>query len=223
MPGGRRGADAIPRRTARSARGGVFVVSAPSGTGKTTLCRRLVDELQGIDFSVSYTTRARRQGERDGVDYRFIDREEFERRRRMGEFVEWASVGGQLYGTAAAAIREATARGRDIVLDIDTQGADSIRRLISDAVLVFIMPPGKEALRERLLGRGTENEAALGDRLRLARGEIDKSGRYDYIVVNDDLEVAYDHLRAIVLAERCRRQRQMTRLREIAADFAAGR
>ena len=133
----RRGGDAIARETTRRARGTVFVISAPSGAGKTTLCKRLLQELQGIDFSVSFTTRAPREGEREGVDYCFIDREEFERRRRKGEFVEWALVDGQMYGTSGAAVKEATARGHDILLDIDTQGAENIRRLIHDAVLVL--------------------------------------------------------------------------------------
>ncbi len=218
-----RATDAIARGTARHARGAVFVISAPSGAGKTTLCKRLLDEVPGIEFSVSFTTRAPRDGEREGVDYHFVDRVEFERRRRRGEFVEWAQVDGQLYGTSAESVKEATAQGRDILLDIDTQGAENVRRLIPDAVLIFIMPPGREALRERLLKRGTEGAEALARRLSLARGEVEKSPMYDYVVVNDDLEAAYDQLRAIVLAVRCRRERQMGRIKEIAAGFGASR
>ena len=223
MPGGRRGADAIPRKTARGSRGMVFVVSAPSGTGKTTLCRRLVEEIEGIAFSVSFTTRLKREGEKEGEDYHFVERADFERRRRKGDFVEWASVGGQLYGTSIESVRDAIGQGRDILLDIDTQGAESIHRMVSDAILIFLLPPGKEALRSRLLQRGTENEQELGNRLRLARGEIEKSQKYHYIIINDDLEAAYVNLKAVILAERCRRQRQMRRLRGIAAEFAAGR
>lgn len=219
----RRGTDAIARETTRRARGTVFVISAPSGAGKTTLCKRLLQELQGIDFSVSFTTRAPREGEREGVDYCFIDREEFERRRRKGGFVEWALVDGQMYGTSGAAVKEATARGHDIVLDIDTQGAENIRRLIPDAVLIFIMPPSRDALKERLTRRATDTPETVARRLSLARGEVEKSPLYDYVVINDDLDVAYDQLRAIVVAARCRRERLMGRIKEIAASFGVGR
>jgi guanylate kinase len=219
----RRGGDAIARESRRSARGTVFVISAPSGTGKTTLCKRLLEELKGIEFSISYTTRPPREGEREGVDYRYIDREDFERRRRKGEFVEWAMVDGQLYGTSGTAVREATARGQDILLDIDTQGAENIRRLIPDAVLTFIMPPGREALKERLTRRATDGPETIARRLSLARGEVEKSPMYDYIVINDDLDAAYDQLRAIVVAARCRRERLMGRIKEISGTFGVGR
>src|SRR5438093_2100020 len=131
-------------------RGSVFVISAPSGAGKTTLCKRLLQEDGAIDFSVSFTTRPARAEEREGVDYHFVDRTEFERRRERGEFVEWAVVGGHLYGTSATAVQEAAARGRDILLDIDTQGALNIRRLIPEAILTFILPPGWNELKECL-------------------------------------------------------------------------
>ena len=219
----RRGGDAIARETTRHARGTVFVVSAPSGAGKTTLCKRLLEELKGIDFSVSYTTRAPRDGESEGIDYCFVDRAEFERRRRKGEFVEWAMVDGQMYGTSGTAVREATAHGHDILLDIDSQGAENIRRLIHDAVLIFIMPPSREALKERLAHRATDGPETVARRLSLARGEVEKSPMYDYIVINDDLETAYDQLRAIVVAARCRRERQMGRIKEISATFGVGR
>jgi guanylate kinase len=199
--------------------GGVFVVSAPSGAGKTTLCGRLVAGLGGLVFSVSVTTRSPREGERQGVDYHFVTHEEFESRRRDGEFLEWAVVDGQLYGTSAAMVRGAIAQGTDVLLDIDTQGAASVRRLLPEAVLVFIMPPGQRELRERLTRRGTEAPDALARRLALARGEIEKWPLYDYVVVNDDLDAAHEQLRGIVLAARCRRDRQSARAREIAAGF----
>jgi guanylate kinase len=215
----RRGSDAIARETTRSARGAVFVVSAPSGAGKTTLCKRLLQETPDLEFSVSLTTRAPREGEREGIDYRFIAREDFEARRRRGEFVEWALVDGHLYGTSGSAVREVTARGHDILLDIDSQGAESVRRLIPDAVLIFILPPGREALRARLEKRGTDAAETVQRRLGLARGEIEKAPMYDYVLINDDLERAYEQLRAIVLATRCRRERQMARIKEITAGF----
>ena len=201
--------------------GTVFVVSAPSGAGKTTLCKRLLAEVPGIEFSVSYTTRRPRSGEREGIDYRFVDAAEFERRRRAGEFVEWAVVDGQTYGTSAVAVRQATAAGRDILLDIDTQGAESIRRLLPGALLIFILPPGLEALRERLLHRGTEGAEAVERRLGLARAEVAKAPMYDYLIVNEDLDTAFDELRAIIVAARCRRERRAGRVRQIAAGFSA--
>ena len=141
--------------------GDLFVISAPSGAGKTTLCRRLLSGLEGIDFSISDTTRSPRAGERDGVDYHFVDREVFDRRRKAGEFLEWAVVGGEVYGTSAESVRQARARGRDVLLDIDTQGAESVRRSVPEAILIFILPPSREALRGQLEGRGTETPEGL--------------------------------------------------------------
>ena len=199
--------------------GGLFVVSAPSGAGKTTLCRRLLSEVPSIEFSVSHTTRPPRPGEADGVDYHFVDRATFEALRGRGESLESATVGGHLYGTSAAGVRGAIARGRDILLDIDTQGAASVRRVEPEAVHVFILPPGPEALRARLEGRGSESLETLERRLSLARGEIEQAHLYDYVIVNDDLDEAFDRLRGIVLAARSRRDRQQSRLQEIAARF----
>lgn len=206
--------------TTDRARGTVLVISAPSGAGKTTLCKRLIQEDGNLEFSVSFTTRRARAGEREGVDYHFVDRPEFERRRERGDFIEWATVGGQLYGTSATAVKEAADRGRDILLDIDTQGALSIRRLIPEAVLVFILPPDLAALRDRLERRGTDGPEELTRRLGLARGEIEKSPAYDYVIVNDDLERAYLRLRAVLEAARCRTAMQGPRLEAILRDFS---
>jgi len=204
----------------RGSRGTVFVISAPSGAGKTTLCRRLLDEDRTIDFSVSTTTRSPRDGEKEGVDYHFVGREEFERRREQGEFVEWAVVGGHLYGTSGRSVQEAAERGHDILLDIDTQGAMSIRRLIPESVLIFILPPGKAALRDRLEKRGTDDAEEIARRLGLARGEVEKCPAYDYVVVNDDLEQAYRRLRAVVTASRCSQGRQASRIEAILREFS---
>ena len=201
--------------------GDVFVVSAPSGAGKTTLCRRLLQEVPGLEFSISHTTRPARQGEREGVDYHFVTAAEFEARRARGEFIEWAQVGDHLYGTAAASVSGVVTAGRDVLLDIDTQGAESIRRLVQGAILIFILPPGPEALRARLEGRGSESEASLKRRLGLARSEISKASLYDYLIVNDDLESAFQELRGVVLATRARAGRRAPRLRAIAAQFDA--
>lgn len=196
-----------------------MVVSAPSGAGKTTLCKRLLRHDARIEFSVSFTTRPRRPGERDGVDYRFVDRKEFERLRRGGEFVEWASVGENLYGTSVSAVQEASRDGREVLLDLDTQGAASVRKLFPDAVLIFIMPPDRKALEERLEKRATDTPREVARRLALARGEVEKSPGYDYVIVNEDLDTAYRQLRGIVEAERCRTARQKGRLAAILREF----
>ncbi|HEV8700127.1 MAG TPA: guanylate kinase [Candidatus Polarisedimenticolia bacterium] len=203
------------------ARGSVFVISAPSGAGKTTLCKRLLDEDRDIAFSVSTTTRPPRDGEKDGIDYHFVGRPEFERRREQGEFVEWAVVGGHLYGTSARSVQEAAERGQDILLDVDTQGAMSIRRLIPEAVLIFVLPPGRAALRVRLEKRGTDAPEEVARRLGLARGEVEKCPAYDFVIVNDDLEEAYRLLRAVVTATRCSQKRQAARVEAILREFSA--
>jgi guanylate kinase len=175
--------------------------------------------MPAIEFSVSHTTRGPRAGERDGVDYHFVTPEEFAARRDRGEFLEWAVVAGQHYGTAAAAVRDAVSRGRDVLLDLDTQGAASVRRLVPEAVHIFVLPPGPEALRARLVGRATESPDDLDRRLSLARGEIEQAPLYDYLVVNEDLEEAFDRLRAVVLAVRSRRARQEERLQAVLDRF----
>ena len=220
-PGGA-GVPALRPAAARPGMGSIFVISAPSGAGKTTLCKRLLAEIPDLRFSVSVTTRAPRRGERAGVDYHFVEQREFLQRRQDGEFLEWAEVDGQLYGTSAAQVRDAAAAGHDVILDIDTQGAASVRRLLPTAIHIFILPPGPDILRSRLAGRGTEGRAALERRLRLARGELAQARLYDYIVLNDKLETAYHCLRAIVVAARCRRERQDDAIAAILATYGSG-
>jgi guanylate kinase len=186
----------------------VLVISAPSGTGKTTLARRLLQEVEGLVFSVSHTTRPPRSGEIDGTDYHFIDRPQFERLIGSGDFLEWAEVGDALYGTSRRMVEQITSSGRDVLLDLDTQGAAAIRRVLPEAILIFIMPPGLDALRQRLQDRGTESSEAVERRISLADGEIAKADAYDYIVINDDLATAFEKLKAIVLAARCRTGRR---------------
>jgi guanylate kinase len=197
----------------------LFVVTAPSGTGKTTLIRRLLADLPGIDFSVSYTTRPMRPGETEGVDYHFVERAVFDRMVARGEFLEWAEVHGQRYGTSAVLVDASLAKGRDVLLDVDSQGASSVRRLRRDAVLIFILPPDFRTLSARLRGRGVETPAEIERRIGNARAEAQKYVEFDYAVVNDDLEEALARLEGIVLAHRSRMSRQMEVCRRIAAGF----
>lgn len=181
----------------------VLVISAPSGTGKSSVVRRI----GGLQFSVSYTTRRRREDEEEGVDYHFVSPERFHAMRERGEFLEWAEVHGQQYGTAAAMVRTTLAAGDDVLLDVDVVGAASVRKALPEAILVFLLPPSYEQLRLRLEGRGTRGED-LARRLQDARAEMEQAREFDYLVVNDVLDEATVTLEAIILAERSRRDRQ---------------
>jgi guanylate kinase len=187
-----------------SRRGTLFVVSAPSGAGKTTLCREIRLRLPDLAYSVSVTTRAPRPGEIDGADFRFVDEGEFRAMLARGELAEWATVHGNLYGTRARAIEEALAAGRDVLLDIDTQGAAQLRARYADAVLIFILAPSVKELEQRLRERRSDAEAEIQRRLVRAREEIALWRRYDYLVVNRDVKEAMEQLESIILAERCR-------------------
>ena len=184
--------------------GFLLVLSGPSGAGKGTLVERLLAARSECVFSVSWTTRPRRANEQDGVQYRFVTREEFDRYRQAGGLLEWAEVHGQLYGTPVAPVDEAMRAGRVVVLDVDVQGGASVRRLRPDAVSVFILPPTVDALRQRLLKRSTDAPQVVERRLRDAPGEIAQYAEYQYVVMNDDLEQAVARLTAIVDAERAR-------------------
>ena len=185
-------------------RGLLFIVSAPSGAGKTTLVERLVEQVPGLELSRSYTSRPAREGETDGVDYNFVSRERFETMVAAGEFLEWAEVFGNLYGTSAADTDRVLKSGSDLVLVIDVQGARKVRRLGIETTATFLMPPSVEVLERRLRGRSKDSEAVIGRRLEVARDEVLAFGDYDFIVVNDELTAAVDRLRSIVIAERAR-------------------
>ncbi len=187
--------------------GFLLVLSGPSGAGKGTLVDRLVAARPECVFSISATTRPRRTNEEDGVQYEFVAREEFERRRSAGMFLEWAEVHGHLYATPARFVDEGVRSGRIVVLDVDVQGGASVRRARPDAVSVFIYPPSIDALRKRLLQRSTEVSDVVERRLQNAPGELMQYLEYDYLVVNDDLEQAVARLVAIVDAERARVRR----------------
>ncbi|MDR2743880.1 MAG: guanylate kinase [Desulfovibrio sp.] len=177
-----------------------LVISAPSGTGKTTLIRRLREEFPGFGYSVSCTTRQPRKGEMDGREYVFLSREEFERRRARDYFAEWAEVHGNLYGTPLTPVERMLTEGRDVIFDIDVQGARQIKLSLPVAVFVFVLPPDMERLEQRLRLRGLDDEEAIECRLARACVEMAQAGWYDALVVNDRLDAAYDALRAVYLA-----------------------
>lgn len=187
----------------------VFIISAPSGSGKSTLVNELRVSVPELDFSISYTTRKPRGSEKDGREYHFITRDEFEAMRDRGEFLEWADVFGNYYGTAKCYVDEARNSGHDLLLDIDVQGAAQIKQKLPEAVSIFVLPPSRQELERRLKRRseaeGFVNPAVLEKRLTTARREIEKYPEYDYILINDRLEESIDLLKAIVLHERSQR------------------
>ena len=185
-------------------RGLLFVVSAPSGTGKTTLVERLVERTPNLKMSRSYTSRAARQGETDGVDYNFVTRERFEAMVAAGAFLEWADLFGNLYGTSAADTERILESGSDVVLVIDVQGARQVRRRRAETTAIFVMPPSFDVLEQRLRGRSKDSEEAIQRRLHVARQEVAAFAEYDFLVINDELAAAVERLWSIVLAERAR-------------------
>ncbi|MEO6235988.1 MAG: guanylate kinase [Vicinamibacterales bacterium] len=200
-------------------RGLLFVVSAPSGTGKTTVVERLVQIFPDLDLSRSYTSRAMRAGEQDGVDYNFITRERFEAMVEDDAFLEWADVFGNFYGTGKTETERELAGGRDLVLVIDVQGARQVRSHGATAIGIFVLPPSFEALERRLRGRSKDAEDAIRRRLVTARREVRAVAEYEYVIVNDQLDACVDRLRAIVLAERARPRVMAPTVARIAASF----
>ena len=187
----------------------VVVVSGPSGAGKSSFVKVLLDEGPELQYSVSATTRARRSHETDGRDYFFLSREEFTRRADAGEFVEWAHVHGEMYGTLRTQTDEALRQGKNVLLDVDVQGGKSVRQAYPDGVFIFVLPPTLEALEARLRGRGTDSEERIRLRLENARREIPMAREYDYAVVNDDLAAASRKVLSIVWAETCKTSRRL--------------
>lgn len=184
------------------------MLSAPSGAGKTTLAHRFLKEYPEALFSVSYTTRAPRGAEQSDIDYHFVNTASFQSKIERGEFLEWAEVHGNFYGTDSAIVTKARAANGIAVFDIDVQGGTAIKRKHPDAVLVFVLPPTMDELERRLRGRGTDAEEVIRGRMLAARAEMERGAlSYDYLVVNDSLEQAYSDLKSIVVAERCRRGR----------------
>ncbi|MFA6003132.1 MAG: guanylate kinase [Elusimicrobiota bacterium] len=188
-------------------KGALVIISAPSGTGKSTVCRRLLQRRKDLRYSVSCTTRAPRPGEKNGRHYYFLSAEEFKRRIQRHEFLEWAMVHGQYYGTPRSAIEDAIKHGQWIMLAIDVQGAAAVRRKMPDCVLIFLVPPSWEELRSRLAGRRDDADS-IATRLNNARGELAEAKRYDYIVVNDDLDRAVDQVESIIMSESLKTSRR---------------
>jgi guanylate kinase len=197
----------------------VFIVSAPSGSGKSTLVNRLLQREPRLMFSVSYTTRAPRGAEIPGENYHYISRDEFERQIAKGAFLEHADVFGHYYGTHRSVLEQARAEGRDLILDIDVQGARQLKRSIPDAVTIFIVAPSRDILEQRLRMRSEDEESVIERRLRKAADEIRNSEMYDYVLVNDDIERSTDTLVSIVKAERVRRARVADQVRAILETF----
>lgn len=189
-----------------ASRGLPFLVAAPSGTGKTTVCRRVMERDTRLRFSISHTTRAPREGERDGVDYHFVSIERFRALVEEGAFVEHAEYAGRLYGTSWAALEEPLAAGHDLLLEIEVQGAAQVRERRDDVCFIFLLPPSLEALEARLRGRGTDSAEAIDQRLAVADRELEAASLFDFAVVNDDLDVAVDAVLDIIDAVRHGRQ-----------------
>jgi guanylate kinase len=200
-------------------RGRLVVVSSPSGGGKGTLIRRVLKEVPNLGYSVSYTTRQARPGEADGRDYFFVTPETFMAMERAGEFLEWAHVHGNLYGTARTEVERELTEGRDIILEIDVQGAESVNAQVKNAVSIFILPPSFDVLCARLTARGSERPDDLTLRLRNARGEVEHYREFDYVVINDEVERAAGQLASIIYAERARRERQEYLAQRVLATF----
>jgi guanylate kinase len=200
----------------------VFIISAPSGSGKSTLVSRLMAEVENLTFSVSYTTRKPRGADVDGVDYNFVERDEFETRIAGNEFLEYAEVFGNFYGTHQTALQVAESKGKDLVLDIDVQGAAQLRERVRNAVTIFILAPSREILEQRLRFRSQDSDEVICRRLADAAREIQDYRLYDYVLVNEDLELAAETLKSIVRAERVKRIRIEEKIRPILESFNLG-
>lgn len=187
----------------------LFVISGPSGVGKGTLCQNLIKVVDNLNYSVSMTTRSPRTGELNGKDYIFVDKDSFLDKVAANEFVEWAEVYGNYYGTPCTELKGALESGKDILLEIDTQGALQVKKKYPNGIFIFILPPCKEELKARIIKRGTETPETVQKRLANLEKELDVVNEYDYVIINDSLQEAMDKLKAIFTAEKCRTQRAL--------------
>ncbi len=195
--------------------GQLFVISAPSGTGKSTVAMAVRQRVPGLGYSISHTTRKPRGDERDGVDYHFVDDETFTKMIDEGAFVEWAKVYDNFYGTSSSGLKDLTASGLDVLMDVDIQGGRNIKNRFPDSVLIFLLPPSLEELERRLRKRGTDKEPVIKARMESAADDIKNCVWYDYIIVNDKLETAIDEAQSIIVSERCLTERQLPGIRKL--------
>ncbi|MFA6850506.1 MAG: guanylate kinase [Selenomonadaceae bacterium] len=196
-------------------KGNLIVISGPSGTGKGTVCKQLLEEKREIAYSVSATTRKPREGEVDGVNYYFLAKNDFEKMIQAQELLEWAEVYGNYYGTPLKKIKEKLAEGKDVLLEIDTQGAMNVKKKFPTGVYIYIVPPSLTELSRRIRGRGTDSQESIMKRLKAASAEIKIGKNYEYVVVNDTVANAVRQIAAIVVAEHCKTERNLTLLREL--------
>lgn len=199
--------------------GNLIIVSGPSGAGKSVLATSVLRQMPRLRFSISFTTREPRGSERDGIEYHFVDENTFRSLIERGEFLEWAEVYGHYYGTSRRFVDDCLAGGEDVLLDVDVQGAGAIRERRKESISVFIMPPSYQVLRERLEKRSLDKDYVIEQRLQIACREISQYSKYDYLVINDDLENSIQELRAIVLGSRCRSASRAERAKSIVATF----
>jgi guanylate kinase len=195
--------------------GTLFVISAPSGGGKSTIAAAIREHVASMGYSISHTTRRPRSGERDGVDYHFVDQTTFSKMIDDGAFLEWARVYDALYGTSLSEIRNLMSTGRDILMDVDTQGGRNIKARFPESVLIFLVPPSLDVLEQRLEKRGTDNEQVIHTRMEQAMDDIRNCAWYDYIVVNDKLAAAIQETQSIILSERCLTERQLPKVKKM--------
>ncbi|MGE8405965.1 MAG: guanylate kinase [Pseudomonas sp.] len=199
--------------------GTLFIISAPSGAGKTSLVKALTDDLNHIRVSVSHTTRAMRPGEHDGVNYHFVDRAEFERMNAQGDFIEQAEVFGNFYGTSRRALQQTLDEGHDLILEIDWQGAQQVRKLMPAARSIFILPPSQQALRQRLTNRGQDSDEIIEGRMREAVSEMEHYAEYEFVIINDDFATALEDLKAVFRANRLQLDGQQQRHGELLSQL----
>jgi guanylate kinase len=200
-------------------KGTLYVISAASGAGKTSLVASVLQQVTGIEVSVSHTTRAPREGEKDGVNYHFVDKQTFETMVVAGEFIESATVFGNMYGTSRQHIQEQLLKGKDVILEIDWQGARQIRQLMNDCRSIFIVPPSIAALRERLTSRGQDDETIINRRMREAVSEMSHYVEFEYLVINDDFDEARENLVAIIMGERMLLEHQQQKHADLLAEL----
>jgi guanylate kinase len=193
----------------------IYVVSGPSGVGKSSIIRAVRQRIDGLGYSVSHTSRKPRGREVNGVDYHFVGREGFQRMIDRGEFVEWAKVYDDYYGTSRVGIEGEIAKGLDVIMDVDAQGAKNIKKAVTESVLIFILPPSLEVLKERLRHRGTDDEGVMRRRIEKAKKEIQNCVWYDYLIFNDRLEEAVEEAKSVIIAERCKKSQRLAKAGEL--------